>query len=189
MDALWFTQKFEYSNFFTQNLSVIVDAFFTQIFELKVRKLFLQCSLSDFVADFCSSWPNLSKIRHEHVEVDDNGTVYALRLRKMTQASCGLVKKFLASFLTVVPHSMATEWAVSHYDNVKSVGRSSLLPETMSTILHISLNEKGAAFFDPRPDVYEFLSSRKRRNREPKKELYQQRDFVKHFFTEKSGCL
>ena len=43
MDALWFTQKFEYSNFFTQNLSVIVDAFFTQIFELKVRKLFLQC--------------------------------------------------------------------------------------------------------------------------------------------------
>ena len=44
MDALWFTQKFEYSNFFTQNLSVIVDAFFTQIFELKVRKLFLQCT-------------------------------------------------------------------------------------------------------------------------------------------------
>ena len=43
MDALWFTQKFEHSNFFTQNLSVIVDAFFTQIFELKVRKLFLQC--------------------------------------------------------------------------------------------------------------------------------------------------
>ena len=130
--------------------------------------------------------PNLSKIRHEHIEVEDNGTVYALRLRKMTQASCGLVKKFLASFLTVVPHSMATERAVFHYNNVKSAGRSSLLPETINTILHISLIWKGAAFFDPRPAVYEFLSSR---DREPNKELYQQRDFVKHFFKEKSGCL
>ena len=119
----------------------------------------------------------------------DNSTVYALRLRKMTQASCGLVKKFLASFLTVVPHSMATERGVFHYNNVKSAGRSSLLPETINTILHISLIWKGAAFFDPRPAVYEFLTSRERRNREPNKELYQQRDFVKHFFKEKSGCL
>ena len=70
---------------------------------------------------------------------------------------------------------------------MKSAGRSSLLPETINTILHISLNGKGAAFFDPRPALYEFLSSRERRNREPNKELYQQRDFVKHFFTEKSG--
>ena len=176
-----------------QNLIQILDAKSSKKFILASRELASQIlgpsSLSDFVADVCSSWPNLSKIRHEHVEVEDNGTVYALRLRKITQASCGLVKKFLASFLTVVPHSMATERAVSHYNNVKSAGRSSLLPETINTILHISLNGKGAAFFDPRPAVYEFLSSRERRNREPNKELYQQRDFVKHFFTEKSGCL
>ena len=83
---------------------------------------------------------------------------------------------------------MTTEWAVSHYNNAKSADRSSLLPETVNKILHISLNGKGAAFFDPRPGVYEFLSSRER-NREPNKQLYQQKEFVKHFFKEKSGCL
>ena len=130
-----------------QNLIQTLDAKSSKEFILASRELASQIlgpsSLSDFVADVCSSWPNLSKIRHEHVEVEDNGTVYALRLRKMTQASCGLVKKFLASFLTVVPHSMATERTVSHYNNVKSGGRSSLLPETINTILHISLNGKG----------------------------------------------
>ena len=55
----------------------------------------------------------------EHVKVEDTGTTYALRLRKMTQASCGLLKKFLEYFLTLVPHSMVTERVVSHYNNVK----------------------------------------------------------------------
>ena len=97
--------------------------------------------------------------------------------------------KFLASFLTVVLHSMAPERAVSHYNNAKLAGRSSFLPEAINTIMHISLNEKGAAFFDPRPAIYEFLSSRERRNRERNKQLYQQREFVKYFFKEKFGCL
>lgn len=174
-----------------QNLIQILDAKSSKEFIMASRELASQIlgpsNPSDFVADVCSSWPNLSKI--QHVEMEDTGTVYALRIRKMIQASVGLVKKFLASFLTVVPHSMATERAVSHYNNVKSAGRSSLLPETINTIMHISLNGKGAAFFDPRPAVYEFLSSRERRNREPNKQFYQQREFVKHFFKEKSGCL
>ena len=38
MDAFFFTQNFEYSWLFTQNLGVTVDAFFTQKFELKLRK-------------------------------------------------------------------------------------------------------------------------------------------------------
>lgn len=84
---------------------------------------------------------------------------------------------------------MATERAVSHYNNVKTSGRSSLLPETINTIMHISLNGKGASFFDPRPAVYEFLNSKERRNREPSKELYKQREFVKLFFKQESGCL
>ena len=152
-----------------------------------VSKIFGPSCLTDFVTDVCKSWSNLSKI--EYVEVEDTGIAYALHLRKMTQASCGLLKKFLASFLTLVPHSMATERAVSHYNNVKTSGRSSLLPETINTIMHISLNGKGASFFDPRPAVYEFLNSKERRNREPSKELYKQREFVKHFFKQESGCL
>ncbi|CAB4034784.1 E3 SUMO- ligase KIAA1586-like isoform X3 [Paramuricea clavata] len=89
----------------------------------------------------------------------------------------------------VVPHSMATERVVSHYNNVKTWGRSSLNPETINGILHISLNGKGASFFDPRPVVSEFLTSKERRNREPCEELYKQREFVKHFFKQESGCL
>jgi hypothetical protein len=95
-----------------------------------VSSIFGPSYLSDFVSYVCKSWNNLTKI--EHFEVEDTGTTYALRLRKMTQASCGLLKKFLASFLTLVPHSMATERVVFHYNNVKTSGRSSLHPETIN---------------------------------------------------------
>ena len=71
--------------------------------------------------------------------MEDTGTTYVLRLRKMRQAGCGLFKKFLASFLTLVPHSTATERVVSHYNNVKTLGRSSLHPETINDKVQISL--------------------------------------------------
>ena len=34
-----------------------------------------------------------------------------------------------------------------------------------------------------------FLTSKERRNREPCKEFYKQREFVKHFFKQESECL
>ena len=104
----------------------------------------------------------------------------------MTQASYGLLKKFLAAFLTLVPHSMATAGAVSHYNNVKTYGISSLLAETIDSIMHISLNGKGTAHPDPIPAIHEFLSSKERRNRESSKEIYKQREFAKHFFKQDS---
>ena len=84
---------------------------------------------------------------------------------------------------------MATERAISHYNNVKTPGRASLKPQTINSVMHVSLNGKGTAVFDPRPAVYEFLKREEWRNREPSNELFQNRDFIKKFFMNDTGCL
>ena len=48
--------------------------------------------------------------------------------------------------------------------------------------MHISLNGKDTAFYDPRPAVFEFLRKKERRNRQPCDELYKDRDFIKKCF-------
>ena len=63
----------------------------------------------------------------------------------------------MPAFLTLTPHSMATERAVSHYNNSKTVRRMSLKQDTMNGIMHVSVNGKGAAFYNPRPAAFEFL--------------------------------
>ena len=83
-----------------KNLFGILDAKTSA--DLIVSSRELECQmfgpdcLSEFVADVCQSWARISKI--EDITVNDSGTVYALRLRKMTQASCGILKKLLALF-------------------------------------------------------------------------------------------
>ena len=141
-----------------------------------VSQMFGPDHVEQFVADVCQSWTTLNKIGS--VDIQDIGTVYALRLRKMTQASCGLLKKFLAAFLTLTPHSSATERIVSYYNNVKTPGRASLKSQTILSVMLVSLNGKGTAVFDPRPAVYEFLKRKERRNREPSNEHFQNRDFI-----------
>lgn len=152
-----------------------------------VSQMFGNEVIEQFVADVCSSWSKVSEV--ESIDVEDTGTVYALKLRKMTQASQGIMKKFLASFLTLTPHSMATERVVSHYNNIKSVKRSSLQQDTINGAMYISLNGKGTAYYDPRPAVFMFLKNKDRRNAQPCSELYQQRDFVRKFFQSDSGLL
>ena len=100
----------------------------------------------------------------------------------MVQASCGLLKTFLASFLTLTPHSMGTERTVSHYNNIKTSNRASLSQQSINSIMHISLNGKGTAFFDPRNAVAEFLKQKERHDRQPEQEIYQTRSFIKKFF-------
>ena len=153
-----------------------------------VSQIFGPDDVGQFVEDVCQSWTKISNI-NDVVDIQDVGTSYALRLRKMTQASCGLLKKFLAAFLTLAPHSMATERVVSHYNNIKTPERASFKPETINSIMQASLNRKGTAVFDPRPAVYEFLKRKDRRNRVPNEELYQNRDFIKNFFMRENGCL
>ena len=125
-----------------------------------------------------------------HPQVSGNFLLFsALKLRKMKQASYGLLRKFLASFLTLTPHSMATERVVSHYNKVKTSGRASLKTESIYYCMHVPLNGKGTAFYDPRPAVSEFLKRKRRRSTEPTAEIYKERDFVKMFFKNDNGCL
>ena len=153
-----------------------------------VSQIFGEDKVEEFVSDVCMSWTNLSKVQ-VYSQIEDSGTLYASKLRKMTEASIGLLRKFLASFLTLTPHSMATERAVSHYNNIKISSRASLKPESINSYMHVSLNGTGTAYFDPRPAVFEFLKSKDRRNREPNSEIYREREFIKKFFSSDSGCL
>ncbi|CAB4034729.1 Hypothetical predicted protein [Paramuricea clavata] len=62
---------------------------------------------------------------------------------------------------------MATERDVSHYNNIKTAGKASFKPETINSVMQVSLNGKATSVFDPRPAVYEFLKRKDRRNRAP----------------------
>ena len=128
-----------------------------------ISQMFGPDDVGEFVEDVCQSWTKLSKI--DSVDIQDSGTLHALRLRKMIQASCKLLKTFLAAFLTLTPHSMATERAVSHYNNIKTPERASLKPQTINSIMHVSLNGKGTAVFDPRPAVFEILKRKEAQHR------------------------
>ncbi len=140
--------------------------------------------LSEFASDVCLSWEKLKQL--SDVRIDDQGTYYALKLRKMAQSSSGLLRKFLASFLCLSPHSMATERAVSHYNNIKTTQRSSLSQESINNTMHISLNGVGTANYDARPAVYTFLQIKDRRDSCPNEQLYKERDFIKNFFANKA---
>ena len=69
-----------------KNLFGILDAKTSADLIVSSRELVCQMfgpdCLSEFVADVCQSWARISKI--EDITVNDSGTVYALRLRKMT---------------------------------------------------------------------------------------------------------
>ena len=116
--------------------------------------------LEEFVGDVCASWSKISEIKD--IGLEDTGSIYALKLRKMAQASQGVMKQLLASFLTLTPHSMATKRAVPHYNNIKTVRRTSLKQETINGVMHVSLNGKGTAFYDPRPAVFEIWRKKER---------------------------
>ena len=152
-----------------------------------ISQMFGDVVLQEFVGDVCASWSKISDIKE--IALEDTGSIYALKLRKMAQASQGVMKQFLASFYTLTPHSMATERAVSHYNNIKTVRRTSLKEETINGVMHVSLNGKGTAFYDPRPAVFEFFRKEERRNRQRCDELYKDRDFIKTCFQKENGTL
>eukprot|EP00794_Sanderia_malayensis_P011396 gene11397-12582_t len=51
-----------------------------------VSQIFGEDKVEEFVSDVCMSWTNLSKIQ-VYGQIEDSGTFYALKLRKMTEAS------------------------------------------------------------------------------------------------------
>ena len=144
-----------------------------------ISQMFGDEALEEFVGDVCASWSKISEIKE--IAAEDTGSIYALKLRKVTQASQGVMKQFLASFLTLTPRSMSTKRAVSHYNNIKTVRRTSLKQEKFNGIMHVSLNGKGTAFYDPRPAVFEFLRVKERRNRQRAMNFTKTRTLLKSF--------
>ena len=127
-----------------------------------ISQMFGDEGLDELVSDVCASWSTISELRD--IALEDTGSIFALKLRKMAQAIQGVMKQFLASFLTLTPHSMATERAVSHYTNITTVRRTFVKQETTNGLMHVSLNGNGTAFYDPRPAVVEFLRKKERPN-------------------------
>ena len=117
-------------NFLNERMNIEEDGTInslTKILESKSTKEFIASSRDlisqmfgdevleeEFVGNVCASWSKISEIKE--IALEDTSSIHA---------SQGVMKQFLASFLTLTPHSMATERAVSHYNNIKTVRRTS----------------------------------------------------------------
>ena len=97
--------------------------------------------------------------------------------------------KLLASFLALTPDSMTTDRVVSHYNNIKISQRPRLKESTINTVMHILLNGKETAPYDPGPAAFAFMTKKNRRNTEPVKELYKKSEFVRKYCRNKPSCL
>ncbi|XP_043229531.1 uncharacterized protein LOC122385370 [Amphibalanus amphitrite] len=133
--------------------------------------------LTEFALNVTDRWRAMENARD--AEKTDEG-----RLRALLREATGTCKRVLASFVTLTPHSMATERAVSHYNNIRSHHRLGMSNSTLNARLIIALNGVGTAHFDPRPAVTAFLEGKGRRMRAADPEVYEKREFVLKFFRE-----
>ena len=86
----------------------------------------------------------------------------------MLQASCGLLKKFLSTFLLC--HYIATE-RESHSSDNRTQGRPSSKPSSVNGILYACLHGMETAFVHPRPAVTVFLIKKKELQRATLRDL------------------
>ena len=97
-----------------------------------------------------------------------------------------IFSKLVQAFLSLTPHSIGPERAMSCHTIPKGPKQSCYSRDAINSRMYIALNSSGTAHFDPRPAVAKFLINKDRRNSAPDCELYQNRDFVKKFFSKDS---
>ena len=86
-------------------------------------------------------------------------------------------------FMCLTPHSMGTERAVSHYNQLKSSHRLTMKTDTVPSRMMVSMNGVGVSCFeDPRPAVAHILRKKAWRGGTPSPEVYSKQDFVQGFF-------
>ena len=112
-------------------------------------------------------------------------------LQRFTRVTKNILKtsplgQVVTLVLSSVPHSMAVERTVSHYNIIRSDKRLSMSLQSTNDRLLIALNGPGTADFDPRPAVAAFFRKKERRHREPELQLYRSRPFVQKFFRDKA---
>ena len=134
-----------------------------------------------FADEVCEQWNTISGVPYLPTG-SDSGCTLSVRLRKLMQATTGLVQRLFTVIATLSPHSMQTERIVSHHNLIVDDSRSSLNDDTINCRLNFALNGVGTAHFDPRPAVLHFLGAKARRQREPDTEIYSNRKFAKKFF-------
>lgn len=115
---------------------------------------------------------------------DGTGKLY--HVLKISQPGT-VFSKLVQAYLSLTPHSICPERAVSCHTILKGPKQSSYSREAINSRMYIALNSGGTAHFDPRPAVAKFLQKKQRRYRVPDKELYQDRHFVKKFFAKGSS--
>ena len=139
-----------------------------------VAELFGEEFVSDFAVSAFHEWARISEAKTNKTRGE--------ALKAMVAATTGVCQKLLAAFLSLTPHSMGTERAVSHYNLVKTSHRLATHVETVQARMLISLNGVGIGLYDPRLAVADFLRKKQRRAATPKSETYARQDFVKKFF-------
>jgi len=70
---------------------------------------------------------------------------WMLTVRNMMPVSSGMLRKVLASIAALAPHSMQTEWIVSHHNIIVDDHRSCLASETVNARLTVALKRVGRA--------------------------------------------
>jgi len=121
-----------------------------------------------------------------NTDTTDKGTQYSLKLRTKAAKISGILKKLFVTLLIVCPHSMTTERVISHYNQIKTNHKISLLEETINYRQYVSLNGVRTAHYDLRPVVIEFFLKKERRYREPELSTYKHRDFISKFLRKKT---
>ena len=88
--------------------------------------------------------------------------------------------KLVQTFITLTPHSIAPEHAVSCHTILKGPKQSCYSREAINSRMYI--DSIGTAHFGPIPAVAKFLQKRERRYSQPDKNVYKNRDFARKFF-------
>ena len=137
--------------------------------------LFGEEAVAEFAVTVTDDWRRMSEARNG---CTSNGS----KLRVMVQHSTGICRKLLAAFMCLTPHSMGTERAVSHYNQIKSTHRLNTNTDTVLGRMLVSMNGVGVGGYDPRPAVAHFLRAKERRWGNPTPEVYAKQEFAKSFF-------
>lgn len=108
---------------------------------LLISTTFCEEKVTDFAKDVCDCWPKIEKI--EELNMPDDGVEMYDKLRKLIPATVGVLKKLLCALFIVSPHSMTVENVISHYNQLKSIHRSSTSDTTFNSRMSIALNGIG----------------------------------------------
>lgn len=150
-----------------------------QAIRVDVESLFGEHSISSFTDDVIS----LYAAEKLPLPLEMNSSTAKLFHYLKVSTPGSVLSKIVQTYICITPHSAGPERAVSVHTALKSNKQSSYSREAMNSRMYIALNGKGTALYDPRPAVAKILEAKERRRKLPDSELYQNHEYIKHFFS------